>query len=468
MSRSIRRSRSAAVTVRPMVAFLLIACFGILFAGCSSAPQEPEDVVFTQQELERARELAEQVQSSSAGSGITVPALAMGTGSNLPAVDVSQVPVYNAIRTAGSAKPNQYRVSFDFVNIRSEPRVTASTLGRKERGEAFEVVEFVDASWAKVRLDSGDGVGYVSAQYLARVVPEEKLADEKKQFEGMYFVDFQFLNVRAQPDQKSEKLGELKSQAIVRPLSMENGWARVPFNGRDGYVSSEYLEPFLPTILVRQERFELPVLTYNVGDADTLDALVRHNTRLREEKSKVMTLREVADTLQKQEQRDVRLDPKSVVIAVTGVTPENIASVTDVLQRNGIRATVFLQTKDVGITGITEKQILTLVAGGQDVESAGHTGDDLRSLTDAQVQLELVQSRKIIEDVTKRPVLAMFYPQGGTNDRVMQMAADAGYLFGITTMQDRVFTRDQLLRMPSMSVAPLQTGDDLMKLVRGS
>ena len=467
MSRSYRRSRSAAVTVRPMVAFLLIACFGILFAGCASTPQEPEDVVFTQEELERARELAQQVSSSSAGSGITVPALAMGTGSGLPTVDVSQVPMFNAIRTAGSAKPNQYRVSFDFVNIRSEPRVTGTTLGRKERGALFDVVEFVDSSWAKVRMD-GDAVGYVSAQYLARVVAEEKLAEEKKQYEGMYFVDFQFLNVRAQPDQKSEKLGELPSQAIVRPLAIENGWARVPFNGRDGYVSSEYLEPFLPTILVRQERFELPVLVYSAADADTLDALVRHNARLREEGMKVMTLREVADTLQKQEQRDVRLDPKSVVVAVTGITAENAASVTDVLQRNGIRATVFLQTKDIGITGITEKQLLTLIAGGQDVQSAGHTGDDLRSLTDAQVQLELVQSRKIIEDVTKRPVLAMFYPQGGTNDRVMQMAADAGYLFGITSMQDRVFTRDQLLRLPSLTIAPLQTGDDLMKLVRGS
>ncbi len=467
MSRTFRRSRSAVVSVRPMVAFLLIACFGILFAGCASQPQEPEDVVFTQDELERARELAQQVSSSSAGSGITVPALAMGTGTGLPSVDLSQVPTFNAIRTAGSLKQSQYRVSFDFVNIRSEPRVTGSTLGRKERGELFDVVEFVDSSWAKVRLD-GDAMGYVSAQYLARVVPEEKLAEEKKQFEGMYFVDFQFLNVRAQPDQKSEKLGELQSQSIVRPLAIENGWARVPFNGRDGYVSSEYLEPFLPTILVRQERFELPMLMYNVADADVLDALVRHTARLREEKMKVMTLREVADTLQKQEQRDVRLDPKSVVVGVTGLTPENAASVTTALQRNGIHATVFLQTKDIGITGITEKQLLTLIAGGQDVESAGHTGDDLRSLTDAQVQLELVQSRKIIEDVTKRPVLAMLYPMGGTNDRVMQMAADAGYLFGITSMQDRVFTRDQLLRLPSMTIAPLQTGDDLMKLVRGS
>ena len=191
-----------------------------------------------------------------------------------------------------------------------------------------------------------------------------------------------------------------------------------------------------------------------------------HVAALRTEGIKMMTMRDFYDLLLVQEKRDVRLEPKTVILAITGVTPENVKSVSDMLSQGTIRATMFLETRHIGLSGITEKTLLTLVANGLDLESAGHTGDDLRSLTNAQVDLELKQSRKILEDATKKTVFAIAYPQGGVNDRVMEKGAEAGYLLGLGSSPERTFTRSQFLRLPSYIISPGMQSEDILKIVR--
>ncbi len=104
-----------------------------------------------------------------------------------------------------------------------------------------------------------------------------------------------------------------------------------------------------------------------------------------------------------------------------------------------------MKTKDFGLSGITEKMVLNLLANGNDLQSAGHTGDDLRSMTDSQVMLELGQSKKLIEEVSKHEVYAFAYPGGGVNDRIMKQASELGYLFGLTQTPDKKFLRSQTL-----------------------
>ena len=183
-----------------------------------------------------------------------------------------------------------------------------------------------------------------------------------------------------------------------------------------------------------------------------------------------MTMRELRDLLISQEQRDVRLAPRSVVIAITDLSPQNAKNVTETLQKNGIKATVFIQTRYVGLSGITEKMILTMMGNGLDVQSGTHMGDDLRGLTNAQVELELNQSRKMIEDITAKAVFAVTYPEGGVNERVIQYAAQGGYLVGIAS-EDSIhaspsFTRADLLGIPAFLATSTSTADDVLNFVR--
>ncbi len=471
------RNRSRSVNPRPLIAFLLIASFGILFAGCSSAEEVPttggDEFTFTAEDVARFRDLAESSVSPSSspavGTGVMLradEALPVSEGTVAPTIDLSMAETYKAVRSGPSAtRGNLYRVTNEFLNVRAEANVTAASLERLNQGDVVTMVELLNAAWAKVEYASGKQ-GFVALRYIAKMTSDENLAEEKKAFDGLTFVDFGFVNVRKEPNAQSEKLGELPGQTFVKPISKDEVWARIPFQGKEGYVAMQYLSPFLPNFLVRQEQYTLPVLHYSLTQEGVLPALVANAEKLRAEGIRLMTMREFAELLLEQEQRDVRLEPKSAIITVTDITPENVKALSDALTSKNIRATLFLQTRHVGLNGITEKMLLTLLANGQDIQSAGHTGDDLRSLTNAQVELELKQSRKILEDITQKSVLAIAYAQGGVNDRVMQLAGEAGYLLGLGSSPERTFGRSQLLRLPSFIIATSMQPEDVLRIVR--
>ncbi|HRH93727.1 MAG TPA: SH3 domain-containing protein, partial [Candidatus Peribacteria bacterium] len=446
-----------------------------------------EEFTFTDSDLQKVYEIADGSSSSSTvtlsvgsgamagstpsvgvamGSGLTmVPATSSSAGT-VAAADPAKVKLYEALRLgAADQAANIYKVNNPFLNVRSSMEVSSPQIDRLTQGEVLIVLEIPNAEWAKVRL-ADQREGYVAMKYIAKLTTDVKLAEEKKQFEGKYFVDFAFLNMRKDPSSQSEKIAEIPGQAILTPLSMNGEWARVSYGGKEGYVSSQYLKPFQPTFLVRQDEYTLPILQYRAGDAASMASFPKHMAALKAAGKKVVTLKSLYDLIIAQESRDARVGPDWVVVTVAGVNAQNVKAVSDALEAANVSETLFIGTKDVGITGITEKTILNLMANGNDLQSEAHAGDDLRSLTDSQVMLELGQSKKILEDVTKREVYAVSYPMGGVNDRVMKKAADLGYLFGISQSPDKKFTRGQFLRLPSLFVSSTATPDEVVRLVK--
>lgn len=466
-----RSHRRSHLSIRPLVAFLLIASFGILFAGCSSDSQKPsEEFTFTAEDVSKLMELAEQKKEEIVDEALGDIRLELPESEEEEelVLNVSMADTYTAIRSGPhESGEDAYRVTNEFLNVRTEPRVTSATVGRLVRGDIVHVTDFKDAAWAKIQMSDRKTEGYVAQRYIAKLTSEDRLEAEKEKWKGTYFVDFSFLNVRKDPDAESTKIGELPGQALIKPLSMDGVWARIPFENEEAYVATQYLSPFLPNFLVRQDIFNLPILLYPVDEEGVTGALARHVDRFAQEGMRMMTMRAFYDLLLAQEDRDVRLPPRGVIIGITGLDDKNFGEVAEVLQSGRATVTFFVQTDHIGLRGITEKNILTLLANGHDVQSATHTGDDLRSLTNAQLQLELRQSRQILEAITKRTVSAVVYPRGGVNGRVGEQAAEVGYLLGVGNAPDRTFGRDQLLRLPSFTVEGSLDGDALMKLVRG-
>jgi len=465
--RSRRRRRH--LDTRSTVAFLLVACFGILFVGCGAPPPEKEpaeEFAFTEEDVARFREL---VMEGEEGMPVVqephLMAEETGENSGTPVLDLSQVSSYNAVRSGNSGE-DVYRVTNAFLNMRAEPKVTVEQVDRLVKGDVLTVLGFENAVWAHVRLPNARE-GYVSTRYIAKMISEEGLAAEKEKFKGQYFVNFGFLNVRKDADAQSEKIGELQGQTLVKPLSMDAVWARIPFEGKEGYVAVEYLQPFLPNFLVRQQTYHLPVLQYRMDREGMGDVLVKHIGRLKQEGVHILTFRDFKDLLLSQEERDVRLEPKSVVLSVSGISASNIKDVSDILRASGVSATFFIGTNSIGADGITTQHLLTLIANGHDVQSAGHTGDDLRSYTNAQIDLELKQSRKLLEQATGKSVFAIAYPGGGVNDRVENLAAEAGYLLGVGSKPVPSFSRTELLQLPSYQVTSSMSDADVLSIVVG-
>src|SRR3990167_7611815 len=256
----------------------LIVCSAVVLSGCGRV-QGPDDVeeefTFTAEDVVRFRELAQQARSRESETGtLGIPYL-----EPLDAVSDDDDTVYFSLNEAHEdmradtvTDAEVYRVTNEFLNVRTESRVTASIVKRLVHGDAVTVLDFTDAAWARVKLSDGKE-GFVAQRYIARLTTDARLPEEKKEFDGMYFVDFGFVNVRRSPDQQSEKFGELAGQAIVRPISMDSVWARIPFQGKEGYVARQYLSPFFPNFLVRQDVYTLPILQYSLTESHGIDAL---------------------------------------------------------------------------------------------------------------------------------------------------------------------------------------------------
>ncbi len=464
---------------RSITFFLLVASFGILFAGCS--PSEPEnsydDFTFTEEDLEQVAALAGtgtiDLTESLVSGDASAPELSVtsSSGSVLTETvavtpDKEKQAFYDQLRMGvQDLGENLYKVNNPFLNVRESMSVSSPLVERLNQGDVLIVVDTPNAEWANVKL-MNKKEGFVAFRYIAKLVTEAKLAEEKKKFEGRYFVDFQFLNIRKDPSTQAEKIGELPGQTILKPLSMSGEWARVSYDGKEGYVSSQYLKPFLPAFLVRQDDYAVSILQYQADDSASIAALTKHSAALKAAGKKILTMRALQDIVLAQETRDARISPDSVILTVVGVTAKNVRSVSDALQTAGVGATLFLRTKDIGLSGITEKMVLNLLANGNDLQSAGHTGDDLRSMTDSQMMLELGQSKKLIEDLSKKEVYAVAYPGSGVNDRILKQASELGYLFGLTQTPDKKFVRSQFLRLPSLFVTSGMTSDDIVKLVK--
>lgn len=463
----------------PFVAFSLIAAFGILFAGCGgvkgpNSPETMDDTTFTADDIEQ---LANAGASSSSipatgGEGATAsnPDLRPDGGSqgsvpSYPAIDPALKQSYDAIRTVPDVSGNMWKVVNEFLNVRAEARPNAASVGRLNNGETVELAEFVNANWAKIQMADGK-TGFVSAKYIARVTSDEDRANAEKAYDNLYYVNFGFVNVRQAPDTRSEKLGEIPGQAFLKPLSVSDGWARVPYAGKEAFVSMQFLAPFRPAFITRQNTFDLPILHYVADQPGMVEAMKVQTAALKKAGKKFMTLRDFYDVLLVQEKRDQRLQPGNVVVTVSGLTPQNIREVTNMLYGAGVRATLFIESKHLGVSGITEKQLLTILANGFDVQSAAHTGDDLRTLTSAQLKLELAQSRVLLQNMTHKTVFAIAYPLGGVNDRVMEAAKENGYLFGLADGPKAPFTRAQFLQLPGVTLTGSVTTDEVVEALK--
>lgn len=440
---------------RTVLFFLLVASFGIMFVGCSAPSEEGFDTVsFTEEQAEQLSELLDRIEAEQTGSQATLVPYASGTASVV--LDATRAERQEQLRTTTSLSEMDrasYRVTNDFLNVRREPAVSSETVTQLVKGDRLTLLEFVDAAWARVQLPSGSE-GYVSTNYIARPTSEAKLPEERKAYEGKYFVDFSFLNVRSAPTTQAEKIGELPANAIITPVAFHGEWARITLGGKEGFASTQYLKPFSPTFLVRQDHFPLPLLHYQLTE-ENLASFLDHVDLLRQRGITVITLRDFYDLLLRQEERDERLPPGRAVLVISNTPSVLLRRVSEGLLGKGTRATFFLQTSLMDPQGDLPPSLLsTLAANGFDLQSAGHTSDDLRSLTNGQIDEDISQSRQIIEGITGREVFALLYPRGGMNERAADRLREGGFLFGITLTPAPAFDRSQFLKLPSILVDP--------------
>ena len=121
------------------------------------------------------------------------------------------------------------------LNVRSGAGTSYSVLGSLSKGTKVEVISTTNG-WSKISYNGS--TGYVSSQYLSDNTTSTNTTTK--------YVTATTLNVRSGAGTSYSKLGKLEYKEKVTVLSTSNGWSKINYNGKTGYVDSSYLQSTVP------------------------------------------------------------------------------------------------------------------------------------------------------------------------------------------------------------------------------
>ncbi len=117
------------------------------------------------------------------------------------------------------------------LRIRSSASTTASILGHVPNGGEVKVLEKLSSGWFKIEYS---GItGYVSGDYVS-------LNQESSQTVGK-IVNCNYLNFRSGPGTTYSSNGSIKVGTEVAILGSSDGWYKILYNSKEGWVSGKYV-----------------------------------------------------------------------------------------------------------------------------------------------------------------------------------------------------------------------------------
>ena len=134
-------------------------------------------------------------------------------------------------------------------NVRTGPNVHAASLGKLKKGEPIKQLAIGDNGWIRIQYE--DRQAYAYGEYLSEKRPaSQPPADESVNFEKVSQTVYSTgsVNVRSGPGKTYKAIGYLKEGYSAKRIGIgDNGWSKIIYEGKDGYVFSEYLTTEKPS-----------------------------------------------------------------------------------------------------------------------------------------------------------------------------------------------------------------------------
>ncbi len=176
---------------------------------------------------------------------ITAETVKEETGAEAGNSQTADQPSVTTIKTAKAT---------DVVNIRSSDSETADKLDKAQIGQEFTVLEEKGNGWSRIKYNNGDA--YIKSQYLEIIDEEEVQAPETPEVQqtapaesasdvstdGTVKVK-ESVRVRGSAGTDGEVLGTVYGGDKLDFIEkMSNGWTKVKYKGKVGYIKSDYVE----------------------------------------------------------------------------------------------------------------------------------------------------------------------------------------------------------------------------------
>ncbi|MFF2038120.1 SH3 domain-containing protein [Priestia megaterium] len=136
--------------------------------------------------------------------------------------------------TTPPAESTTYTVTASTLNVRSGAGTSYASIGSVTKGQKLSVVS-KSGSWYKINYNGR--TGYVSSDYVQASGTTTPPAESTT-----YTVTASTLNVRSGAGTSYASIGSLTKGQKLSVVSKSGSWYKINYNGRTGYVSSDYVQ----------------------------------------------------------------------------------------------------------------------------------------------------------------------------------------------------------------------------------
>ena len=134
-------------------------------------------------------------------------------------------------------------VTADILNVRSGPRSNEEVLFDVKKDEQVKILETLNG-WYKIS-NNINKEGWISSEYIS-IFDSEVRSNRSSNYEKKE-VSVDNLNMRSGAGTSYRVITTLKKGSVVEVISESNGWSKIKYDGRIGYVYDEYLEDIKPS-----------------------------------------------------------------------------------------------------------------------------------------------------------------------------------------------------------------------------
>lgn len=142
-------------------------------------------------------------------------------------------PAENPEGSAPAEMGPRYATATTTVNVRSSDSEQADKVGKVPGGTKVQVQEVKVNGWSKIVFEGGDG--YIKSEYLHM----EESADGQTVI-GTVTAN-ENVKIRSAASETADQLGLMVGGDSLELLASENGWCKVIYDGKVGYVKADYV-----------------------------------------------------------------------------------------------------------------------------------------------------------------------------------------------------------------------------------
>ncbi|MCI5621213.1 MAG: SH3 domain-containing protein [Lachnospiraceae bacterium] len=129
------------------------------------------------------------------------------------------------------------------VNVRKEANTDSELLGQVYAGTALTRYEAGDDGWSKIDYNGTEA--YIKSEFLSESQPEneEGTVDAGGIEEGTKVLLYNTVNIRSSMSETAPKVGvAYAGEYVTVVMSYQEGWTKVNWNNKTGYIKTELLE----------------------------------------------------------------------------------------------------------------------------------------------------------------------------------------------------------------------------------